>query len=73
MPFKAECNVHAYVLMTNHVHLQVPTEKTDAVGAFVKSPGQRYLELNPVRANMVNHPAEYKWSSQRARRAERCY
>lgn len=24
---------------------------------------QRYIELNPVRANMVNHPAEYKWSS----------
>ncbi|AWX99154.1 hypothetical protein A8139_03415 [Marinomonas primoryensis] len=26
---------------------------------------QRYIELNPVRANMVNHPAEYKWSSYR--------
>lgn len=24
---------------------------------------QRYIELNPVRANMVNHPAEYRWSS----------
>ncbi|MGB7815667.1 MAG: transposase [Methylotenera sp.] len=23
----------------------------------------RYIELNPVRANMVNHPTEYKWSS----------
>ena len=23
----------------------------------------RYIELNPVRAHMVNHPAEYKWSS----------
>ncbi len=23
----------------------------------------RYIELNPVRANMVNHPAEYPWSS----------
>lgn len=23
----------------------------------------RYIELNPVRANMVNDPAEYKWSS----------
>ncbi|GAA6206702.1 hypothetical protein NBRC116600_35000 [Thalassotalea sp. SU-HH00458] len=23
----------------------------------------RYIEMNPVRANMVNHPAEYKWSS----------
>jgi putative transposase len=26
---------------------------------------QRYIELNPVRANMVPHPAEYKWSSYR--------
>jgi putative transposase len=24
---------------------------------------QRYIELNPVRANMLVHPAEYKWSS----------
>ena len=23
----------------------------------------RYIELNPVRANMVGHPAEYPWSS----------
>jgi len=23
----------------------------------------RYIELNPVRANMVTHPAEYPWSS----------
>jgi putative transposase len=23
----------------------------------------RYIELNPVRANMVNDPAEYSWSS----------
>jgi putative transposase len=26
----------------------------------------RYIELNPVRAGMVNHPADYKWSSYRA-------
>lgn len=25
----------------------------------------RYIELNPVRANMVQHPAEYPWSSYR--------
>ena len=25
----------------------------------------RYIELNPVRANMVEHPAEYPWSSYR--------
>lgn len=26
---------------------------------------QRYIELNPVRAGMVKHPAEYRWSSYR--------
>ena len=26
----------------------------------------RYIELNPVRGNMVNHPGEYKWSSYQA-------
>ncbi|MCF8198071.1 MAG: hypothetical protein K9J42_04850 [Sulfuritalea sp.] len=26
---------------------------------------QRYFELNPVRAAMVEHPAEYPWSSYR--------
>jgi putative transposase len=25
----------------------------------------RYIELNPVRANMVRHPREYRWSSYR--------
>ena len=96
---KTECKIHAYVLMTNHVHLLVSTKKADVVGVMMKSLGQRYvqyvnktyqrsgtlwegrykscpiqaetyllscqryIELNPVRANMVNHPAEYKWSS----------
>jgi len=27
---------------------------------------QRYIELNPVRADMVNDPAHYRWSSYRA-------
>ena len=27
---------------------------------------QRYIELNPIRAEMVKHPAEYRWSSYRA-------
>lgn len=96
---KTECKIHAYVLMTNHVHLLVSTEKTEAVGAMMKALGQRYvqyinkmyqrtgtlwegrykscptqaetyllacqryIELNPIRANMVEHPAEYRWSS----------
>lgn len=25
----------------------------------------RYIELNPVRAGMVSHPAEYRWTSYR--------
>jgi len=27
---------------------------------------QRYIDLNPVRAGMVRHPADYPWSSYRA-------
>ncbi|MFA6062773.1 MAG: hypothetical protein WC736_09255 [Gallionella sp.] len=26
---------------------------------------QRYIELNPVRANMVVHPEDYRWPSYR--------
>jgi len=99
---KTGCRVHAYVLMTNHVHLLISAEKGDAGGALMKLLGQRYvqyvnrvyqrsgtlwegrfrsclvqeedyllgcqryIELNPVRANMVAHPAEYRWSSYRA-------
>jgi putative transposase len=28
---------------------------------------QRYIELNPVRAGMVRHPADYMWSTYRVR------
>lgn len=98
---KTGCRVHAYVLMTNHVHLLISAEKGDAGGALMKLLGQRYvqyvnrvyqrsgtlwegrfrscpvqeedyllgcqryIELNPVRASMVAHPAEYRWSSYR--------
>lgn len=91
--------VHAWVFMTNHVHLLVTPASTEGVSNMMQSLGrqyvryfnhtykrtgtlwegrfkscvidadnylllcQRYIELNPVRANMVNHPAEYKWSS----------
>ncbi len=99
---KTGCRVHAYVLMTNHVHLLVSPDRAGAAGALMKALGQRYvqyvnrtyrrsgtlwegrfrscpiqeeayllacqryIELNPVRANMVEHPAEYRWSSFRA-------
>ena len=96
---RTECQVHAYVLMTNHVHLLVtpPNERAPArmmhrvaglygsrsnrkagrTGGFwesrywscaIKSEHHllacsRYIELNPVRAGMVGHPREYRWSS----------
>ena len=99
---KTDCQIHAYVLMTNHVHLLASASATEAIGAMMKALGQRYvqyinrsykrtgtlwegrfkscptqaetyllacqryIELNPVRANMVQHPAEYPWSSYQA-------
>jgi len=95
------CQIHAYVLMTNHVHLLLTPEGVDSAGALMKALGQRYvqyvnrryrrsgslwegrfrscvageatyvlgccryIELNPVRAGMVEHPADYPWSSYR--------
>ena len=96
------CAIHAYVLMTNHVHLLVSSAAAGGVGEMMKRLGQRYVqyvnrtyrrsgtlwegrfrscltreesyvlgcyryvELNPVRAGMVEHPGEYRWSSYRA-------
>lgn len=96
------CQVHAYVLMTNHVHLLVSAAQKEAPSVLMKHLGQRYtqhfnrtyrrsgtlwegrfrssliqtdvyflacqryIELNPIRAGMVSHPAEYRWSSYRA-------
>ena len=96
------CAVHAYCLMTNHVHLVVSPASAAGAGALMKQLGQRYVqyinrsyrrsgtlwegrfrscllhaedyllacqryvELNPVRAGMVEHPASYRWSSYRA-------
>ena len=93
------CEVHAYVLMTNHFHLLLTPELPAGPSLLMKFLGQRYvqyvnraykrtgslwegrfrsslvqteryvlgcyryIELNPVRPNMVKHPAEYPWSS----------
>ena len=93
------CKVHAYVLMTNHVHLLVTPESKDSIGQLFQSLGRhyvryvnetyqrhgglwegrhkgnviqsqtyllscmRYIEMNPVRAKMVDHPAKFRWSS----------
>lgn len=96
---KHSCAIHAYVLMTNHVHLLITPESVESPGRFMQMIGryyvqyfnttykrsgtlfegryrsslidsdaylllcQRYIELNPVSANMVSHPADYPWSS----------
>ena len=96
---KHEVAVHAYVLMTNHIHLLMTPRDTTGIPNVLQSIGRRYvqyinktyrqsgtlwegrykaslidaenyllschryIELNPVRANMVDHPAHYRWSS----------
>ena len=91
--------VHAWVLMTNHVHLLVTPTTDTGVSQFMQALGRhyvryfnhqyrrsgtlwegrfkscvvqseeyllycyRYIELNPVRAGMVDRPEEYPWSS----------
>src|SRR5574342_1025816 len=93
------CSVHAYCLMTNHVHLLITPRDAIGCALLMKHLAQRhakringkqgrtgtlwegrpysglvasdeyalacyrYIELNPVRAGMVDHPAKYRWSS----------
>lgn len=38
-----DCAVHAYVLMTNHVHLLVTPQAADGVGRMMQSLGRRYV------------------------------
>ena len=95
----AGCSIHAYVLMTNHVHLLLTPQKVESAGNLMKQLGQRYvqyvnrtyqrsgtlwegrfrssiiqqqdylficqryIEMNPVRVGIVDHPGEYRWSS----------
>src|SRR5580765_6629925 len=96
---KYDCAVHAYCLMTNHVHLLMTPSASGACTGLMRDLGQRYvqyfnrehertgtlwegrfrsclaespryvvachryIELNPVRAGMVDHPSSYLWSS----------
>ena len=39
------CAVHAYVLMTNHVHLLVTPPEEGAVGAMMQDIGRRYVRV----------------------------
>ncbi len=96
---KHQCHIHAYVLMTNHVHILVTPFNDVGISLMMQSLGRRYvkyinhtyhrtgtlwegrykaslvdserylltcmqyIESNPVRASMVEHPGDYKWSS----------
>jgi putative transposase len=92
-------SMHAWVLMTNHVHLLCTPKTDNAISHMMQALGRRYvryfnftykrtgtlwegrfksclvqqedyllqvyryIELNPVRAGMVDHPSDYPWSS----------
>ena len=94
-----DLSIHAFVLMTNHVHLLASPQSVDSIPKTLQSVGRRYvqyfnhsykrtgtlwegrykatvidsdkylltcmryIELNPVRAGMVEHPRDYNWSS----------
>jgi len=94
--------LHAYCLMTNHIHLVLTASTAAGLGGLMQDMGrryvqyinrtyrrsgglwqgrykashiqtdrylltcQRYVELNPVRSEMVKAPGEYRWSSYRA-------
>ena len=96
---KYAVDIHAWVLMTNHVHLLCTPQQDGAVSLMMQSISRRYvqyfnyqyrrsgtlwegryksclvqaekylvevcryIELNPVRAKMVEDPSEYVWSS----------
>jgi putative transposase len=40
---QSECKVHAYVLMTNHIHLLVTPPSEGAVGRMMQAVGRRYV------------------------------
>jgi putative transposase len=96
------CLIHAYCLMTNHVHLLLTPTDSTGCSLMMKHLAQRhsrrinakhertgtlwegrfysglvaseyyalacyrYIELNPVRAGMVEFPDAYRWSSHHA-------
>jgi putative transposase len=41
---EAQCALHAYVLMTNHVHLLLTPKKAEAVPGLIISLGRRYVQ-----------------------------
>lgn len=72
---KAECALHAYCLMTNHVNRNYGRTGSLWEGRYRSCLVQaedylltcyRYVEMNPVRAKLVAHPGDYPWSSYRS-------
>lgn len=51
---KYQVAIHAFVLMTNHVHLLATPDR---------SMGSDSIEINSVRAGMVGESGGYHWSS----------
>ena len=39
-----ECQIHAYVLMTNHVHLLVTPTRVDSLGKMMQMLGRYYVQ-----------------------------
>jgi REP-associated tyrosine transposase len=96
---KCRVDIHAWVMMTNHVHLLCTPRLDGAISNMMQALGRRYvryfnyeynrsgtlwegrykscliqsdayllevyryIELNPVRAEMVAGPGDYRWSS----------
>jgi len=96
---KYKVEIHAWVMMTNHVHLLCTPRQEGGISRMMQSLGRRYvqyfnfeyrrsgtlwegrfkscliqekryllevyryIELNPVRAEMVTDPGDYSWSS----------
>src|SRR5258705_3740037 len=99
---KYKLQIHAYALMSNHVHLMMTPETSTGLSRGMQSLGRRYVryfndrynrtgtlwegrfrsavilnerhwltclryvEMNPVRAGLVEMPEAYRWSSYRA-------
>src|SRR5438067_1746596 len=42
---RRRCQIHAYVLMTNHVHLLVTPSAPGAIGAMMQDVGRRYVRV----------------------------
>ena len=53
----SRCTIHAYVLMTNHVHLLVTPENADSVPRMMQLLGRRYVRY----FNTANHRTGTLW------------